>query len=198
MKTIGAGEPFLVSYWYPSDVPSNDAAPIQIFNTCRAVAERGVAVTVHTRRLLSPSVEDRLAFCEISPHPNMRVVSTPSPWLGHRLLALRLERALAATSARRHMLVSRGEHGLERFAWAGGRRSPGQRNVYEAHRLCYTDAASGPVTEGQSVKLRDTDVVVGRPDDCRAVKERFERRATRTWAWRRRPWRGLMASSVSR
>jgi glycosyltransferase involved in cell wall biosynthesis len=132
-----------VSYFYDTTFPSQAAAAIQIFNTCRALCEYGVAVTVHTGPMISSTVEEGLDFYGLSPHKNLGIM----PFFDSSKESLTLQGELRVRLrdiplTDRHFIVSRGEPGLALFR--GLRdigRGPQERYIFEAHRLCYTEAA---------------------------------------------------------
>ena len=61
-----------VSYLYDLPMPSPKAAPIQILNTCRALAAAGIPTTVFTgKRHGDPTA--CLAFYGLDSHPNLAI-----------------------------------------------------------------------------------------------------------------------------
>jgi glycosyltransferase involved in cell wall biosynthesis len=134
-----------ISYVYDIDSPSPYAAGIQILSTCRALCDHGAAVTVYTGRLRRPTMEACLAFYGLTPHPRLRVV----PFFGGGWGRLRAEARLRDLQGGRpdgegHFIISRGETGLKVFEWLRKRqRLPGERRLYEAHRLCFTEVGAG-------------------------------------------------------
>lgn len=129
-----------VSYFYNDVIPSRFAAPIQILNTCRALGELGVCVTVYTRSI-ADGVAQCLAFYGLTPHKNLSIAPLFSRRLPRRFdLWWKLPSLLReqAASGRPHFIVARGEDGVALFRslrWT--KRAPGERRIYEAHRLCY-------------------------------------------------------------
>lgn len=131
-----------ITYFYDLPVPSPQAAPIQILNTARALAELGVPVAVRLRRIDAPDEERALAPYGIAPHPLLEL-GTYSAWrmrLGARALRPRADEP--AAYAAWDIALSRGESALALLPWLQRRRAdPRHRFVYEAHRLCHTRAA---------------------------------------------------------
>lgn len=128
-------DPLRVAYFYDVPVPSQLAAPIQILNTCHALARQGAEVWVYTNRVVAASVAECLAFYGLAPHLGLRVL----PWYaagGAR--RARLRETLAA--GRFDLIISRGEPGLALFGELPAR--PPGRSLYEAHRLCFSEAAT--------------------------------------------------------
>ena len=118
-----------ILYDYNLALPCRLAAPIQILNTCRAMAERGASVTVHAGPIRGEP-DACLAFYGLKPHANLRL-------LARRFGALAAWRQTAGAGDPT-VVISRGEPGLS-VARRLRRRGPGVRFVYEAHRLCHTE-----------------------------------------------------------
>ena len=134
--------PLHVSYFYDLALPSQYAAPIQILNTCHALAAQGVPVTVYTGSL-TRSAAECLAFYGLEPHPLLKLAplyaGRPSPTELRRRIGDAIE---CGDSHDRHIILSRGEAGIELFRHL--RKLPRTRNrrdVYEAHRLSFVTVA---------------------------------------------------------
>jgi len=129
-----------VFYVYDLPLPSPLAAPIQILNTCRALAAAGVPTTVLMGRL-EAAPEACLAYYGLAPHANLSIRPVFVRPLKRALLPLRLRRALISgrREAAVRAVISRGESGLMVAEALGRARST--RFVYEAHRLCFAHAA---------------------------------------------------------
>lgn len=124
-----------LSYFYDTPLPGRLAAPIQILSTCRALAEQGIRTTVYSGPIAGGSVEAALAHYGLTPHPNLAVV----PLFDGRRLQRALRHVLASASQKeRHVILSRGEQGIELFARLRALpRAPHERHIYEAHRTCF-------------------------------------------------------------
>lgn len=145
-----------LSYFYDLALPSRYAAPIQIINTCRALCERGVSVTIYTNRLTAPSADACLAFYGLQPHEHLRLVPLFAAPPGRFALQGALGRIVRDASATtRHFVISRGEPGLALFARLRRlARPPGARFVYEAHKLCSWQAAEPLLKPGRGPLAR--------------------------------------------
>ncbi|MDX1531682.1 MAG: glycosyltransferase family 4 protein, partial [Rhodothermales bacterium] len=132
-----------ITYVYDVDVPSRQAAPIQILHTARALCERGASVRVLVRSVTAPSEAEALAAYGLDPHPRLGLAAFPLHGWARLTLHRRLRAALQAVPAgARHVVLSRGEPGLALFAHLRRLRGvPPVRRVYEAHRLCFTEVA---------------------------------------------------------
>ncbi|MGI8995330.1 MAG: glycosyltransferase family 4 protein [Pyrinomonadaceae bacterium] len=112
-----------VSYFYDSDIPSRFAAPIQILNTCRALGELGVRVTVYAGSTAGDAAQC-LAFYGLTPHENLHIAALHSRWRPRRFdLWWKLPSLLRrqAASGERHFIVARGEDGVAcRRLWMVG------------------------------------------------------------------------------
>lgn len=143
-----------VSYFYDIALPSRYAAAIQILNTCRALGEFGVPVTLYSGPIAAPTVAAALAGYGLTPHPALRIVPFYAPTWRRFTLQRRLGRiARDEAGAGRHVVISRGEPGIDLFDRL--RRlgpGPGRRFIYEAHRLCYPLA--GDHRAGAAARLR--------------------------------------------
>ncbi|NJM05432.1 glycosyltransferase [Candidatus Gracilibacteria bacterium] len=128
-----------ISYFYDLPLPSPFAAPIQILQTCHALCRQGLSVTVYVNRLRA-SPEACLAYYGLSPLPGLQIV----PWFGglwQKIARGRALRAVLAAEQEQHIVMSRGETGIALFARLRGHiKRPQQRYVYEAHRLCFSEA----------------------------------------------------------
>lgn len=132
-----------LSYVYPTPIPSQLAAPIQILNTCWHLCERGVSTTVYAGTLTVADVETALAYYGLTPHPRLRIVfGITDPGA----VAQQIHRE-SATIAAPYFVMSRGEPGVALFRYfrhrlyaTRMRRPASHRYLYEAHRLCYTEA----------------------------------------------------------
>lgn len=127
-----------LSYFYNMPLPAQLAAPIQILQTAHALAQRGVCTTVYCGSIADNDVDAALAYYDLSPHPNLAIV----PLYDGRLPRWALRDVLNNRSADEpHIIMSRGEHGIELFDhWHERPRPRREQFVYEAHRLCYTEA----------------------------------------------------------
>lgn len=157
-----------VAYCYDVRLPSRLAAPIQILQTCHAMARLGVSVRVYVNRVDAPGAAECLAFYGLSPHKRLQIL----PWYAEGpVTAARLRPLIASGSRQRPLLlISRGEPGLACFGQLPAHRPEGFLALYEAHRLCFPEAA-----------LR---VPAGLPLPLRAPLARW--RTARTWLAERR------------
>ena len=130
-----------VSYLYDLPMPSPKAAPIQILNTCRALAAAGVPTTVFTGKLRGDPTAC-LAFYGLEPHPNLAIRPLFSRLQWRLYPPWALARVLAEHDDRRpHIILSRGETALKVASWLQRIRRRKALFVYEAHRLCFAHAA---------------------------------------------------------
>ena len=127
-----------IVYDYDLALPCPLAAPIQILNTCRALAERGVSVIVHAGPIQG-GVKECLAFYGLEPHDNLHLVArNPGAWTTSRVDPWnKADGGDVGTT----VVISRGEPGLA-VARRLRRRGLGLRFVYEAHRLCHTEVTA--------------------------------------------------------
>lgn len=137
-----AGVPLELSYVYDTPVPSQLAAPIQIFNTCRQLCELGVATTIYTGVLTVEGVDAALDYYGLTPHPLLNIVPIGEKGRPRRQLWQQLRQAQPAGVP--PLIMSRGEQGVALFSQL--RRLPRRlpphstaRYIYEAHRLCFTE-----------------------------------------------------------
>jgi glycosyltransferase involved in cell wall biosynthesis len=127
--------PIRVSYIYDLSLPSSHAASVQILNTCRALAARGIPTTLLVRELRSDP-ERCLDFYGLQPHPELSIRplfprgrwKLYPPWM--------LRRNLVGTQgAERRFVLSRGDTAVDLIRWLEYAQSRGATFVYEAHRL---------------------------------------------------------------
>lgn len=154
-----------VWYLYDLPLPSPLAAPIQILNTCRALAAAGVTTDVLMGELGAAPATCLHAY-GLAPHPNLTLRPFFAGPLGWTFLGWRLDHALARQGAARPQVVlSRGEPGVRVAPFMSGPRSRGVAFVYEAHRLCFAHLAERltgePWTENAPL-----------PDPARRLRER--------------------------
>jgi glycosyltransferase involved in cell wall biosynthesis len=126
-----------VSYLYDIPMPSPKSAPIQILNTCRALAAAGVPTTVFTGKLRGDPAAC-LAFYGLDPHPNLTIRPLFSRLEWRLYPPWPLAHMLADDDDRwPHIILSRGETALRVASWLQRIRRRVALFVYEAHRLCF-------------------------------------------------------------
>lgn len=112
-------------YFYDEGLPSRNAAWIQIFQTCRALAALDVDVEIVAGKTVKDFAQ-YLATFGIDPHPNLRL-SAVSPEF--------LERPAEGAD----ILMSRDNRGIRLFSGMPPARKPGRAHklIHEAHRVAF-------------------------------------------------------------
>lgn len=130
-----------IHYVHEVELPSRFAAPVQILNTCRALAELGHEVTVY----LSGLAGEPAALLEpygLEPHPRLELREIAGERLGPAAAASHLAAELTAQLGPGDAVLARGE-GAVRLLPRLAARSQTERSLlaYEAHRLVWGRAA---------------------------------------------------------
>lgn len=113
-----------VAYLYDLDLPAPMAAPIQILQTARAMADQGASVFTGWGRVRA----DALPFYGLEPHERLAVRRFFTP-----ISRLSLRHGLERIAAGADVIISRGETGVRIFE-ALARVKPRPRFVFEIHR----------------------------------------------------------------
>ena len=149
----GVSEPGLrLSYIYDFNLPFARSAPVQILNTCRALAELGVPTTLLIRNVLGKR-QDIYDFYGLEPHPCFEIRPLFSTWRWRLRPSWALRSILSVgENPSPHVVMSRGETGLDIAPFLAGLRRRGTLFVYESHRLSFShhiEQDTGTVWDGQ-------------------------------------------------
>jgi glycosyltransferase involved in cell wall biosynthesis len=160
-----------VSFVYNSPLPSPLTASLQFVNTLRELCERGVTCRIYVPRL-EAEPEACLHHYGVPPHPALHLERVPG-FYNDAALARRLRGIQQSVpSGEPHFLITRSEAGLRVFdALRTIPREPGERRIFEQHRLCWTHAAESrdPSRPATASWRDDPEVVEIRTREAAAV-----------------------------
>lgn len=135
-----------MTYVYDIELPSRYTASIQILQTCHALVRSGLRVRVLVTELAGDP-GDCLAYYGLEPIEGLTIEALRGGrWGSGPGSALRPARA-GVRAEQPHVIMSRGESACTLFGRRADRRNrrrrPGERWVYEAHRLSRTKPGRG-------------------------------------------------------